>query len=91
MSNRFRKLSAVAVVAMCATSFFAVDYAEAGGTRRARTGNGIMRLGGPVNGTANGASNGGGIVDRTGGPSFTNQTSIRTFGLERFERGGGQN
>jgi hypothetical protein len=89
MSNSLRKLSFAAIVAASATSLVAIDLAEANGTKRQRTRDGIMRLGAPTNG--NGASTNVGFVDRTNGPSFRTQADVRAFSLQRFERGGGPN
>lgn len=77
MSNSFRALSIATLVAACAVSTIAADPAEAGGTKRQRSRDGIMRLGGPANGNGNGAA----ILDRTGGPSLRTQADVRAFAL----------
>ena len=93
MSNPIRRFSLAVVVAIGATSMIAVQMAEAGGTKRQRSRDGIMRLGGPANG--NGAVNGNGrdvatsIFDRAGGVSFRNQADVRAFALSSgSDRGG---
>lgn len=77
MSYSLRHLALGAVMAVSATSLIAIDLAEAGGTKRRTSRDGIMRLGGPANGNGNGAA----FVDRTGGPTFTSPANVRAFAL----------
>ena len=79
MSSSIRRLTLAAIIAASATSMLAVQMAEAGGVRRQRTRDGIMRLGAPANGNGNaGAAT---FVDRTGGVSLRSQADVRAFAL----------
>lgn len=83
MTLTFRSLSLAVIVATSAFSMVAVQMAEAGGTKRQRSRDGIMRLGGPANGNGNGAINGNGtapsFVGRAGGPSLRTPAEVRAF------------
>ena len=88
--SHFAPHNSRAIVVTSVMSIIAVQTAEAGGTKRKRNRDGIMRLGGPANGTGsltnNGFVNGRGngasaIIDRTGGVSFRNPADIRAFAL----------